>query len=131
MRLCITLPSIFLVVFLIFSISTLRVFCSTHKGRQLKLGKNCVYLISYIAPTFTQFLLPTQTFTFNYVILEGKQEKIQELVEEEPLTFRQVKKLSLYSERYIIPGNQKNCKMHALILYNKINSSEQFRRQIT
>ena len=55
------------------------------------------------------------------VYVTVKQEKIEEIVEREPLTLNHIQELSPHSDRYIIPRNQSSSQMSALILYNIIN----------
>ena len=56
-----------------------------------------------------------------YYYFTVKQERIEDIVEREPLTMNHIQELSPHSDRYIIPRNQSNCKMSALILYNPEN----------
>ena len=60
-------------------------------------------------------------FMYCNVYVTVKQEKIEEIVEREPLTLNHIQELSPHSDRYIIPRNQSNCKMNALILFNLMN----------
>ena len=52
-------------------------------------------------------------------IVGDVEEKVERIIEEEPLSPSQVQELlPHYSGKYIIPHVQQYCKMHALILYN-------------
>ena len=65
--------------------------------------------------------LAVQSMWTSFLYYLGKQKKILDIVEQEPLNVSHIKKLSPHSNRYIIPCNQSNCKMHSLILYNTEN----------
>ena len=55
-------------------------------------------------------------------IVGDVEEKVENIIEEEPLSLSQVQELfPHYSGRYIIPHAQQHCKMHAIILYNATN----------
>ena len=46
---------------------------------------------------------------------------IDDIIENEPVTKRQIAELTAKSTRYLIPYKQKWIKMHGLILFNKSN----------
>ena len=46
---------------------------------------------------------------------------IDDIIENEPVTKRQIAELTAKSTRYLIPYKQKRSKMHGLILFNKSN----------
>ena len=51
--------------------------------------------------------------------LTARQQKIEQIIEQEPLSAPHIEELSPYSAQYVIPHNQTRMKRYGLILYNK------------
>ena len=56
----------------------------------------------------------------NFILFPtARQQKIEHIIEEEPLSAGHIEELSPYSAQYVIPHNQTRMKRYGLILYNK------------
>ena len=55
----------------------------------------------------------------SFLLYPARQQKIEEIIEQEPLSADHIEELSPYSNQYVIPHNQTNTKRYGLILYSK------------
>ena len=53
------------------------------------------------------------------ILYSVKQQKIEQIIEHEPLSIDHIEELSPYSTQYVISYNQTNTKRYGLILYSK------------
>ena len=61
-------------------------------------------------------------FVFSFKIPE-QNDKLTDIIENEPLTADQIKQLSSLGDRYIVPFSQTNSKTYTIILHNTYNRS--------
>ena len=54
-----------------------------------------------------------------FLLCPARQQKIEEIIEQEPLSTDHIEELSPYSNQYVIPHNQTNTKRYGMVLYSK------------